>query len=319
VANAGRTRNKRNELWQLRVSSFQRPLSQLAAMRQADRPTDSPRRADKRMRQVALAIVLAGVCLLMFVAYAFVFSGLQEARFQRATLEEFVNAHVRTDFLLGLHIQTDQPIAVIDIPAIGLQQIVVKGTSATDLMHGPGLMPNTALPGSKGNCVIAGRHSTAGAPFADITRLRPGTPVTVITGLGKFLYKVTHVGTVSAGGRDPIGPTSTGQLTLVTSNSSFFTSGRDYVTARLITRPAAAPLPRAVPSPAERAMGGDPAATWPTVEWAVLLGLCCAAAVFAYRRWRNNLWVVYLLSTPVLLAVLLIFYSNLFRLLPATL
>ena len=57
-----------------------------------------------------------------------------------------------------------QPAGVITIPALGLTQVVVEGTTATDLLKGPGLMPGTARPGSLGNSVMAGHRTIAGSP-----------------------------------------------------------------------------------------------------------------------------------------------------------
>jgi len=41
--------------------------------------------------------------------------------------------------------------------------------------------------------------------------------------------------------------------------------------------------------------------------------------IAAYRRWADQVWTVYLLSTPVMLAIALLFFECLYRLLPATL
>jgi sortase A len=317
-----RAKQARRIAYRSRWVSITSPVSRLTQGHRARVAADG-RSAERRLKRLATAMVLGGLSMLVFVVYAFVFTGLQEVRYQRSALELFGTASQRTSqqgaLLLGHGIRTGQPVAVIEIPSIGVKQVVVKGTTATDLMRGPGLMADTAEPGTSGNAVIAGRHSTAGAPFAHILSLKPGAPITVVNGLGKFVYRVTGSGTVQAGDQDPIAPTPRAQLTLVTSNSAFMPSGRAYVTARLITSRATAPIPHAPPSLQDRRMGGDPAAILPTVEWAFVVAACLAASVAAFRRWSRYVWAVYLLSVPVVLAVLLIFYSNLFRLLPATL
>ena len=119
-------------------------------------------------RPLLLTFVTLGLCLIAFVAYAFLFTGLQEQREQHALLNDFVTPD-KTSLFSG-HVPAEgQPAAVLAIPAIGLHQVVVEGTSAADLAKGPGVMIGTARPGTKGNAVIAGRLTTSGAPFADLT------------------------------------------------------------------------------------------------------------------------------------------------------
>jgi sortase A len=262
-----------------------------------------------------------GLCLIVFLAYVFIFTGLQEARSQRQLLELFQskNQQLKHQLLTGIGIAEGQPAAVLEIPAIGLNQVVVKGTSSTDLLSGPGLMPDTARPGTKGNAVIAGRRTTAGAPFGKLLLLHPGQAITVVTGLGKFHYQIVRVGTAVPGDTDPIAPSSTPELTLVTSNPPIFPTGRAYVVAKLISQPATAPIPHARPSQSQRGLAGDPSAVFPAVVWGFLLLAALGLTINAYRRWAKQIWAVYLISTPIVLAVALLWFENLYRLLPATL
>jgi sortase A len=180
-------------------------------------------------------------------------------------------------------------------------------------------MPNTALPGTKGNSVIAGRRSTAGAPFANLPSLRPGNEIVVVTGLGKFTYRVVAVGTAVVGRVDPISPTAHARLTLVTSDPPILATGRVYVEAKLTSPAATAPLPRRPPAISQRGLSGDPAAILPAIVWGILFTASLFVAIAFYRRWRDQIWAVYLLSTPIVLAIALGFFENLYRLLPATL
>jgi hypothetical protein len=49
-----------------------------------------------------------------------------------------------------------------------------------------------------------------------------------------------------------------------------------------------------------------------------MLAAGLSATFWAYWRFRGRHWSVYLLSTPVLLAVTFLWYENLIRLLPGT-
>ena len=179
-------------------------------------------------------------------------------------------------------------------------------------------MPGTSLPGTFGNSVIAGRRSTAGAPFGTLGQLQKGEPITVVTVLGSFRYRVVRIGTVSPGQVDPISQTNSSTLTLVTSNPPILVTGREYVTAKLLSKPGSATIPARVPDLGQRGLSGDSNAVLPTILWATVLISAIVATITIYRRRPDSMWAIYLLSTPVLVAIMLLWYENLFRLLPAT-
>ena len=68
-------------------------------------------------------------------------------------------------------------VALLQIPAIGLSQFVVEGTGTDDLAKGPGHYIGTAQPGQGGNVAVAGHRTTHGAPFYNISNLKPGDTI----------------------------------------------------------------------------------------------------------------------------------------------
>jgi sortase A len=82
-------------------------------------------------------------------------------------------------------------IAKLQIPAIGVDDIVVAGVQPDDLKKGPGHYPDTPLPGQLGNSAIAGHRTTYGQPFYDIDQLQPGDDIVVTTLNGQYIYVVT--------------------------------------------------------------------------------------------------------------------------------
>jgi LPXTG-site transpeptidase (sortase) family protein len=256
-----------------------------------------------------------GLCALLFVVYVDGFSSLQQHREQRILLNAFTSSD-RAKLLTGRGIAEGQPAGVLTIPAIGLRQVLVQGTNATDLLKGPGLMPGTAPPGSLGNAVIAGHRTIAGSPFARIGYLQTGDRIQVVTPHGSYRYRVIAVGSARPGAHDPTSPNRHPRLTLVTSGSGG--DGRLYVVASLVTTPNDLRIPRVPPSSSERGLSGDAAAVLPSILWGLLLAAGFAATLWAYQRYRGRHWTVYLLSTPVLLALTFVWYGNLVRLLPGT-
>lgn len=80
--------------------------------------------------------------------------------------------------------------ARIEIPAIGVDKIVVNGVQVADLRKGPGRYPATAPVGTEGNTSIAGHRTTYGAPFNRIDELQPGDEIHLTGVLRRFTYRV---------------------------------------------------------------------------------------------------------------------------------
>jgi sortase A len=79
----------------------------------------------------------------------------------------------------------------IKIPAIGVDTVVVEGTSASALRAGAGHYPSTPLPCEQGNVGIAGHRTTYGKPFNQLDRLKNGDVVILETPVGTCTYTVT--------------------------------------------------------------------------------------------------------------------------------
>ena len=269
-------------------------------------------RSGRRLRvSIGLTLVTLGLVLLLFA-----FTGLQADRRQRQLLNVFTTPAGAVP-LSGALPASGAPVAVLTIPAIGLDQVVVQGTSPVELAGGPGAMPQTARLGTKGNAVIAGRRFTAGAPFADLTLLKKGDKVKVISGLGVFKYRVIRpAAEVLLGQTDPVSPTKRAQLTLLTA-STLTGGGRTFVLAKLVSDPAAAKRPIHPPTAADLGVAGQSGAQVSALIWGLLLVLSLAGSIVAYQRARGRLVVVYVLTTPIVLAVALMFYSQLYKLLPS--
>jgi sortase A len=88
-------------------------------------------------------------------------------------------------------IEPGEALTRIEIPTLGLDTIVVEGTTLAALQAGAGHYPNTALPCEEGNTAIAGHRTTYGKPFAAIDDLHAGDEITLETPVGRCTYQVT--------------------------------------------------------------------------------------------------------------------------------
>jgi sortase A len=83
------------------------------------------------------------------------------------------------------------PVGRIEIPRIGADFVVVKGTDTADLISGPGIYPETRFPGIAGTTAIAGHRTTYLAPFRHIDALKRGARILLQMPYAHFLYTVT--------------------------------------------------------------------------------------------------------------------------------
>jgi len=171
--------------------------------------TDPVALRDLTPREILQRNILAfvAVTMAMFLSNLFVFSHIQHASSQELLRASF------TDKLALATAPTSEgdenlilladgtPVAYIEIPEIGVGEVVVEGTDSTALRSGPGHRRDTVLPGQNGTSVIMGRSSAFGGPFASIHTLKPGTLFSVVTGQGQHTYKV--IGMRYAGEPEP--------------------------------------------------------------------------------------------------------------------
>jgi sortase A len=261
----------------------------------------------QRSRILLWTTVMLSLLALWLVLYAVAFSGFQErgsqGRLYDQLREELAGGPVPPP--LGGAIEPGSPVALLEAPQIGLSQVVVEGTTSSDMTEGPGHRRDTALPGQPGVSVLFGRSVTFGAPFAKIAQLQLGQSITAVTGQGTFHFTVT--GVRYAG--DPLPPppaSGTGRLTLVTATGTgwraqFAPSEVVYVDAQLqgSTQPAPAGRPTSV-SAAEAPLAVDTADLTALVLWLQALVLVVAGTTWAALRWGGR--QAWLVGAPLVLA-----------------
>ena len=139
-------------------------------------------------------------------------------------------------------VRDGEALARLRIPRLGLDTIVVEGTSTEDLRKGPGHYRMTSLPGSGRTTAIAGHRTTFGAPFRHIDALRPGDSITVELAHGTFTYRVVGYRIVKSNDWRIIRDRGFDQLVLSACHPIYRASHRYVVFARktLTARSAAA-------------------------------------------------------------------------------
>ncbi|BCY05880.1 sortase [Actinoplanes sp. L3-i22] len=267
--------------------------------------------------------ILAAV-LLGFIAQFTVLGDLGHDRAQKLAFANF-----RADLALATapvnHVSEDgktplaegTAVAVIEIPAIGVHEVVFEGTDSGVLTRGPGHRRDTVFPGQAGTSILMGRRAGYGGPFSRIGELAGGDRISVITGQGEQSYEV--MGVRRAGDPQPAALVpGAGRLTLITADGTAYLPDNVLrVDAKLTSKvrdPSSLAVSTALLPPAEQMLGIDLIALVPLVLWGQLMFV--SALAMAWVRQRLGLWHAWLIGLPVLTLLGLLVAGQVTRLLP---
>lgn len=138
---------------------------------------------------------LSSVSVLLFLGGAGMFAyplatDVYADQVVQVQLEETFEAPAAREVYEARAVQTGDPLTKIVMPDIGIDALVVEGTSPAALRAGAGHYPTSPLPGEAGNVAIAGHRTTFGKPFNRIDELQIGAEVKLETPLATHVYRV---------------------------------------------------------------------------------------------------------------------------------
>ncbi|HVM02797.1 MAG TPA: sortase [Acidimicrobiales bacterium] len=135
----------------------------------------------------ALSVVLfcSAVGLLGYPVYTNFYQGRVQDR-----LDKQIASPAHVEKYKARTLEDGDALTRLKIPSLGVDVVVVEGTSASGLRAGAGHYPNTPLPCEPGNVAIAGHRTTYGKPFANIDRMKPGDTIILETPIGSCTYEV---------------------------------------------------------------------------------------------------------------------------------
>ena len=297
------------------------------------------------VRGTGKTLISVGVLILLFVVYQLWGTGLTHDREQRELRSQFAQqlatpppTEPPVDGATASTTPTTAPAslvegeaaAVIVIPKIGLDEVVVEGVGVEDLKKGVGHYPDTRMPGETGNAALAGHRTTYGAPFNKVDDLVAGDEISVTTRAGTFRYSVTEKKVVTPDEVSVLDDTPDNRLTLTTCHPKYSAEQRLIVVASLqgpavdapaqpasTTATTSPPRTRELAAGEERAgLSGAGAANRPAIAWGIIAASIWLAA-WAVGRWTGRRWTSYLVGAPIFLVALFVFFENVARLLPA--
>lgn len=269
------------------------------------------------------ALALVAALTLMFVVELLVLSPIQHLSSQQQLRDAYRaqlaagTAPVSEGDFNDVLLADGAPVGILDIPRLGISEVIVEGTSSGDLSLGPGHRRDTVLPGQVGMSVVMGRAAAYGGPFAGLQTLQPGETFEVRTGQGLSTFEV--MGVRYAG--DPTPPNlkkGESRLLLITARGApFVPTGVAYVDAKLTSDalPAGKRQTNSVTlPPTDKPLATDTTTVWALVFALQFLVVAEVAAVWAFRRvGAQKTWIVF---APILLLASLFVADQVTRLLP---
>ena len=203
------------------------------------------------------SLITLGLLMFLFVGYQLWGTGIEEAQSQNKLENRFTEIAVTPSSIPStsvapsiseppvtttiapakpIVVNEGDPIAIIDMPTIGVKKYVVAGVQTADLKKGPGHYPGTPFPGELGNASIAGHRTTYGEPFRHLDDLNIGDPIIITDLLGRqFTYLVTNQQVVGATDSWVVATTDRTKaiLTLTTCHPEFSAKQRLIISAEL--------------------------------------------------------------------------------------
>ncbi len=156
---------------------------------------------------VTALLLLAGVGLF---SYPFVTDLLQHQR-QGSLRKQFADPTYATTYR-DHQVKVGDGLTELKIPSIGVDVLVVEGTTPAALRAGAGHYVGTPLPGEAGNVAIAGHRTTYGRPFNRLDEVEPGQEVELDTPLAKYFYVAVPDADFTPANPHPVAPTDVSVL-----------------------------------------------------------------------------------------------------------
>jgi len=174
--------------------------------------------------------LLTGAVLLTLAGLAWV-DGIAHSRSAIADFERIQNLIVtpaeqstwsegrKAEYERSLSGDTGSTLAILRIPATGMDVPVFDSQSDTALNRGAGHVSGTALPGSNGNIAIAGHRDGF---FRNLKDIEVGAEIEVTTLRGSRIFRVSELRIVDPLEVSVLDPTEDTMLTLITCFPFYF-------------------------------------------------------------------------------------------------
>lgn len=195
------------------------------------------------LRAIGRTFIASGVLILLFLGYQLFGTNFVTKQHQQSLTADFTKTLTEPPAPAPEEPAPDfgDGIAVIRIPRIGVDHVVVEGIGVETLKKGPGHYPDTAFPGHYGNVVISGHRTTYGAPFYKLDELVVGDEIKLVDREGTYKYVVSESKIVAPTDLSVVTESTESKLTLTTCHPRFSARQRLIIVATLVGEPKGTP------------------------------------------------------------------------------
>lgn len=171
---------------------------------------------EKFRRGIGLILIVVGVFLIGTTLYKKAETAKKQKELQNV-LQDVIKDEGTSDPNKVVSIDGYTPIAMMEIPSIGLSQGIIDGVTDDALQYFLGHFETSVGPGEKGNFAVAGhRVSNYSEAFVNLYKAEVGDKV-IVKGNGKeFTYEITESFIVQPDRVDVLEETEEPTITLVT-------------------------------------------------------------------------------------------------------
>jgi len=200
---------------------------------------------------LAVALVAFGVGMLLYPVTTDIYTSRAQARLRRDFAARVVQEQAPQPAPAApapTVVGPGQVVALIRIPKLNLDTVMVEGIAPATLREGPGHYPASSQPCARGNMAIAGHRTTYGRPFGGLDQLTAGDKITLVTPQRRCTYEVVsgasprpapHKGSAawitSPDDWSAVAPLQGSYLTLTTCHPKGSAAKRLIVRARLVS------------------------------------------------------------------------------------
>jgi len=196
------------------------------------------RRQGRALRIAGLVLILAALAVGGYVWWLLWGTGLTTRAAQndlRPRFEERIGTRPAAEAPPRTVNVPGEAVAILRIPKIELNYVVVEGTDTESLKKGPGHYSWTSYPWEDtGRVAIAGHRTTYGAPFWSLNELKSGDRIVLATEYGIFNYRVTESRIILPSQAAVLHETENPTLVLTTCNPRFSAAERLVVFAERV-------------------------------------------------------------------------------------
>jgi sortase A len=168
-------------------------------------------------RRIGFALIIAGGALTTFAGSRYVSGAVAQDRARRewdelSAREAYDATLASTAPRVDVVVRHAEPVARLQIPRIGLDEIVLEGVDDEALNGGPGHYPGSPLPGAAGNSIVSAHRDRH---FRKLGELLVGDTIVTQSGARTTKWVVVKRQVVGKE-RAVLFPTKTAMLTLTT-------------------------------------------------------------------------------------------------------